>query len=250
MNARPAIREGSMATMSTTGIRIGLIGDRDDTVTAHRAIPIALELASAALDMHIDGEWLPTETLVRDRHLYEFDALWCVPASPYRSTDGALQAIRFAREERVPFLGTCGGFQHAVLEHARNVMGWADATHAELDPDSRRQVVSLLACSLVEERGAVHFAERTRIRQAYAADRAVEGYHCRFGLNETIRDALLGDGFRVSAVDDAGDVRGLERTDHPFFVATLFQPERAALEGRAPPLVIALARAAKGAAIS
>jgi CTP synthase (UTP-ammonia lyase) len=236
-----------MSTVHASGIRIGLIGDRDDTVTAHRAIPLALELASAALGTRIEGEWLSTETLVRDRHLYEFDALWCVPASPYRSMDGALHAIRFAREESVPFLATCGGFQHAVLEHARNVMGWKDATHAETNPEGARQVVSLLSCSLVEERGAVQFEAGTHTRHAYGAERAVEGYHCRYGLNEDVRESLLGAGFRVSAHDDAGDVRGLERTDHPFFVATLFQPERASLEGRAPPLVIALARAALGA---
>jgi CTP synthase (UTP-ammonia lyase) len=225
-------------------IHIGLIGDRDDTVIAHRAIPIALDLASTALGVRIDREWLPTEALVRDRHLYAFDALWCVPASPYRSTEGALHAIRFAREESVPFLGTCGGFQHAVLEHARNVMGWTDAAHAELQPDAARHVISLLACSLVEERGTVHFRERTHLRRAYGEAHANEGYHCRYGLDPAVRASLMQSGFVVSAEDDAGDVRGVERTDHPFFVATLFQPERAALEGRAPPLVVALARAA------
>jgi len=65
-----------------------------------------------------------------------FDGFWCVPASPYRDIDGALRAIRFAREQRRPFLGTCGGFQHAVLEYARNVLGWADAEHGELAPNA------------------------------------------------------------------------------------------------------------------
>lgn len=233
-----------MTIESATVIRVGLIGDRNDSVTAHRAIPLALGLASKAIGARIEEEWLPTRELVRDRHLYSYDALWCVPASPYRSTDGALHAIRFAREESVPFLGTCGGFQHAVLEHARNVLGWNDATHAELDPESGRHVVSLLSCSLVEARGAVHFAEGTRVRDAYGAATANEGYHCRYGMNPAVRDSLVSSGIRVTAHDDAGDVRAVERTDHPFFVATLFQPERAALEGRVPPLVVALARAA------
>ena len=64
--------------------------------------------------------------------------------------DGALRAIRFARETPRPFLGTCGGFQHALIEYARSVLGWADADHAESAPGAGRAVVSPLSCALVE----------------------------------------------------------------------------------------------------
>lgn len=78
----------------------------------------------------------------------EYDAFWCAPGSPYRSLTGALDAIRFAREERVPFIGTCGGFQHAVIEYARNVLGFADARHAEYDPYASSDLfISALSCS-------------------------------------------------------------------------------------------------------
>lgn len=228
----------------TTTIRIGLVGDRDDTVTAHRAIVAALELTAAELEVRIEPTWLPTDRIMNDGSLDTYDALWCVPASPYRSTDGALHAIRIAREEGIPFLGTCGGFQHAVLEYARTVHGWTEAAHAELSPDALLHVITPLACSLVEAHGTVHFVQGTRTHAAYGSACAQEGYHCSYGLNPLVRAAILTGALTMSAESDDGEVRAVELADHPFFVATLFQPERAALEQRVPPLVAALVRSA------
>jgi len=115
----------------TATIHIGLIGDHDSAVLAHHAIPRALALAAEAAAASVEHEWIPTEEIHAASRVSDFDGLWCVPASPYRSMEGALRAIRFAREAGLPFLGTCGGFQHAILEYARHVLGWADAEHAE-----------------------------------------------------------------------------------------------------------------------
>ena len=131
-------------------LAIALIGDRDDAVTAHRAIPKALALAAEATGVDLRPAWVATDGINADADLAGYDGFWCVPASPYRSMDGALRAIRFARTHDKPFLGTCGGFQHAVVEYARNVLGWADADHAETAPDAARAVIVPLACSLVE----------------------------------------------------------------------------------------------------
>ena len=232
------------------GIRIGLIGDHNADVPAHRAIPHALALAAAALSANVESQWVPTVEITSEGRLAGLDALWCVPASPYRSTEGALRAIRFAREEGRPFLGTCGGFQHAVIEYARHVLGWADAEHAETAPEAARPVVTPLACTLVETTGRVRFAPGSKVAAAYGCLEAVEGYRCRFGLNPAFRAQLEAAGsLRVSAQDEAGDVRAVELADHPFFVATLFQPERAALAGRLPPLVGAFVAAARAARV-
>jgi len=228
----------------TKPLNIALVGDYDAAVIAHQVIPRALALAAEACGSPVQPQWLPTERIRRDAHLVDHDAIWCVPASPYRSTDGALRAIRYARELGVPFLGTCGGFQHAVLEYARSVLGWADAEHAETAPDATRLVVMPLACSLVEVTATVHFVPGSRIAAAYGAPDAVEGYHCSYGLNADAREALSTSGMRIVAVDAAGEVRGIELADHPFFVATLFQPERAALRGEVPPLIAAFIDAA------
>ena len=228
-------------------IRIGLVGDYDSAVPAHQAIPRALALAAAAAAVEIAPEWVSTEAIATDGDIAGYDALWCVPASPYRDTAGALRAIRYARERGCPFLGTCGGFQLAIIEYARSVLGWTDAEHAETAPDATRLVVTPLECALVETRGVVHFRAGSRLAAAYGVTEAVEGYRCRYGLNPAVRDALTAGPLRVAAQDEAGDVRAVELDGHPFFVATLFQPERAALRGELPPIVTAFVRAAASA---
>ena len=225
-------------------LRVGLVGDHDPGKTAHRAIPVALRLAGTALEGQVDFDWLTTDAIPDAPGLARFDALWCVPGSPYRDMDGALRAIRHAREAGVPFLGTCGGFQHAVIEYARNVIGLHDAAHAETSPDAPNAVISVLACALVEATEQVTLVAGSRIAAAYRSETASEGYHCRYGLDPVHAERLLGGGLRATAHDAQREVRAIELDAHPFFVCTLFQPERAALRGEPPPLVLAWLAAA------
>jgi CTP synthase (UTP-ammonia lyase) len=221
--------------------KIALIGDYNPSVIAHQAIPIALTTCGA------EGVWIHTTRIMG---LSDFDGIWCVPASPYADDEAALGAIRFARENHVPFLGTCGGFQYALIEYARNVCGIAAAGHAETDPNGSELVIAPLVCSLVEKNGEILLdPPGTKIHAAYgAADRIVEGYHCNYGVNPKFEAVLFDEGgpLRATARDTAGDLRAVELVNgHPFFVATLFQPERRALESVAPPLVQAFVRASK-----
>jgi CTP synthase (UTP-ammonia lyase) len=229
--------------MKSSTLSLGLVGNYDAMVPAHQAIPRAFALAADALDLNIQTEWLPTETIRNEDQLTAFDGLWCVPASPYRSMEGALRAIRFAREQQRPFLGTCGGFQHAIVEYARNVLGWADAEHAETAPEAARPVITALACSLVEAADTIRFRPGSRLAAAYGSLEADERYRCRYGLNPDFQAVLISGPLRISGEDAAGEVRAIELDGHPFFVATLFQPERAALEARLPPLVAAFVQA-------
>ena len=224
-------------------LTIGLVGDVSDSVLAHRAIPLALQLAAASSHREVHFEWLATDAITSTDPLHRYDGFWCVPGSPYRSMAGALLAIGYARCGSVPFLGTCGGFQHAVIEYARNVLGWSDAEHAETAPEAERAVIAPLACSLVEGKDTIRFKPQSRLARAYDAAMASEGYHCRYGLNPDLVDALLRGPLVATAHDDAGEVRAIELDTHPFFVATLFQPERAALAGKVPPLVAAFIQA-------
>jgi len=224
-------------------IRIGLVGDQNNTVPAHVAIPRALAMASGFLKCPIDFDWIPTEEISTHERVAEYNGLWCVPASPYRSMDGALRAIKWARENGRPFLGTCGGFQHAILEYARSVLGWIDADHAETSPHATRPVITPLACALVETSDTIRFRAGSRIAAAYGRLEATEGYRCRYGLNAVFQSQLFSDRLRATAKDAAGEVRAVELEGHPFFIATLFQPERAALENRIPPLIAAFVTA-------
>lgn len=224
-------------------VMVGLVGDYDQAVPAHQAIPLALRRAADSLGIKLAFGWAPTNEITTVSRISSFSGIWCVPASPYRNTDGALLAIRHARESQMPFLGTCGGFQHAVIEYARNVLGWEDAEHAETTPDAQRAIIAPLECSLVETKGLVRFSPNSRIATAYQASDAVEGYRCRYGLNSAFRSALLAGPLRATAEDENGEVRGIELDGHPFFVATLFQPERGALAGKPVPLAVAFLQA-------
>ena len=224
-------------------VAVGLVGDYNKMVPAHQAIPLALARAGDALGLEVAYEWLPTEHITSADCVTSFAGLWCVPASPYRSMQGALLAIRHARESATPFLGTCGGFQHAVIEYARNVLGWIEADHAETSPEAVLAVISPLECALVEETGTVRLFPGTRLAAAYRTMQTTEGYRCRYGLNPQFQTALLAGPLRASADDLRGEVRAVELDGHPFFAATLFQPERAALRNQPAPLVEAFVRA-------
>jgi len=224
-------------------VRIAIIGDYNAAVKAHQGIPRALALSGEG---SCRWEWLHTTTIsdAPEEQLAGFHGVWCAPASPYANTRGALEAIRFARENRRAFLGTCGGFQHALLEYAGAVWGVANAAHAELEPEAADPVIAPLACSLVEKAGEVRFEPGSRLAGIYGTPAATEEYHCSYGLSENYSRRLASGSLRVGARDAAGEVRAVELDDHPFFIATLFQPERSGLSDRKHPLVNAFVAAA------
>lgn len=232
--------------MST--LRIALVGDYTPSITAHRAIPMAIGLAAKEAAIEVAADWVATDSIAEsadnERRLGGYAGIWCAPGSPYRSAAGALAAIRYARERAVPFLGTCGGFQHAVLEHARAVLGWQDAAHAEEAPEAPLQVIAPLTCELVEKSARIRLKTGTRLAQAYGSAEAEETYQCRYGVNPRLGNQVCVAGLIESAFDDNGETRAVELPAHPFFVATLFQPERAALQGSIPPIVRAFVQAA------
>ena len=140
---------------------------------------------------------------------------------------------------------SCGGFQHALIEYARNVLGWADAAHAETDTEGT-MVIAPLTCSLVEKTDAIELRNNTLIAKAYGKPEIEEGYHCNYGVSPAFAQALESGDMHVTGWDDQGEIRAAELVTHPFFVITLFQHERAALEGRPVVLVQAMLRAARG----
>jgi len=225
-------------------LRIALVGDYNPDVLAHQAIPLAIDDAAAVLEITADYDWLATTELTSPEDLVGYDAIWLVPASPYKNAEGAFIAARYARENSVPFLGTCGGFQHALIEYARNVLGWQDAAHVETDTEGR-MVIAPLTCSLVEVSDAIELRANTLIAKAYGQEEIEEGYHCNYGVSPEFAQELEKGDMRVTGWDAQGEIRAVELVTHPFFIATLFQHERAALAGRPAPLVRALLRAAQ-----
>lgn len=218
---------------------LALVGDRSPNVRAHLRIPLLLDALRQRDQVDLDAYWIPTEDAVEAGAVDGFHGIWLVPGSPYRSQAGAVAAARTARERGIPFLGTCGGFQHAMLEFARDVCGLTGAEHGEYneaaDPDDL--LIVPLACSLAGHEGAVRISPGSLAEKILGVERTVERYHCSYGANPRYLEVLTEHGMRFTGVDEAGDVRIAELPSHPFFFATLFQPELAG-DGTRPHAVI------------
>jgi CTP synthase (UTP-ammonia lyase) len=224
-----------------SAVRIGIIGDFNAENPTHVATNAGIGHAAEALGRNFETEWLATD----EAHDYgAFDGLFCSPGSPYRSLDGALAGIRFAREYDVPFMGTCAGLQHLVLEYARNVMGIKDAAHAESDPYASRLFITPLSCSLAGRAMEVGLKPGSKAAAVYGCERSTENYYCNFGLNPNYRGQLESAGLEVTGTDQDGEVRIMELPSHPFFLGTLFVPQTRSAQGRPHPLVLAFCRAA------
>ncbi|MGP3969587.1 CTP synthase C-terminal region-related (seleno)protein [Streptomyces sp. 6N223] len=223
--------------------RLALVGDRSPTVGAHRRVPGLLSALAERDRLPLDAYWIPTDQAASSG-LAGFDAVWLLPGSPYASEAGALAAVRTARERGIPFLGTCAGFQHTLLEFARDVCGLADAAHAETDPGAADPLIAPLACSLVGHEGEILIAPGSLAERVIGARRSVERYHCSFGPTGRHLDTLRAHGLAFPGTDTEGTVRIAELPGHPFFLATLFQPELAGDGSRPHPVIRALAAAA------
>jgi len=169
-----------------------------------------------------------------------------VPGMPYRNPQGVLEAIRYARMSRTPFLGTSAGFQYAILEFARHVLGLSEADHQKSNPKSSVPLISPLGVAMAGVKARVRFTRGSALNRAYGTTESVEEYRCSFGVNGRYRRLLEGRDLLVTAVDDQDEIRAVELDGHPFFVATLFQPELRSLDGSAPnPLVDSFVAACK-----
>jgi CTP synthase (UTP-ammonia lyase) len=237
--------------MTTTPVprpaRLALVGDRSPSVQAHARIPEILRAVDAAGagqgHLPVDAYWVETGD-VAATDLQGFDGIWAVPGSPYADLDGMLAAIRFARTHAVPFLGTCGGFQHMLLEWALDVCG-LDVEHAEAGTGDRDALIRPLSCSLVGEERLVHAVPGTRSAAILGPASRTERYFCSYGLDQRYEDELVAAGLVVAGRDDDGEVRLAELPDHPFYVGALFQPELSSTSSWVHPLIEAFLAAVR-----
>jgi CTP synthase (UTP-ammonia lyase) len=214
-----------------------ILGEYNPDSETHRATDAAIRHSLARLKAELTANWISTGRIT-DADILQAHGLWVAPGSPYRDLSRALQAIRLARENLVPCLGTCGGFQHMVLEFARNALGFTDAEHAEYDSNASRLFISALSCSLVGKELRISLQPNTTARALYGNDDIVERYYCTFGVNPEYTDTLAGSrNLVISGRDLNGEIRIIEIPDHPFFVGTLFVPQTQSRESRPHPLV-------------
>jgi CTP synthase (UTP-ammonia lyase) len=224
-------------------VRIAVIGDYDPASATHAATDAALQHSSEQLDARVEHRWLSTATL-SDALFDQFAAILVAPGSPYKDLARTLAAIRFARERTVPCLGTCGGFQHMVIEYARNVLGLRDAQHAEYDPNASELFITPLSCSLRGRSMTLQLQPGSQVAACYGSDSATEQYYCNFGVDPARVAQLRSGPLRFSGSDAEGELRVLELPGHPFFIGTLFVPQARSRPGASHPLLSAFVRAA------
>ncbi|MCC9167888.1 CTP synthase C-terminal region-related (seleno)protein [Pontibacter harenae] len=208
--------------------KLAIFGDYNDTFRPHKATNEGIEHSIKKFDIQLQYDWIATDTIETDfdKIISTYNGFWIAPGSPYKSMAGALRIIKYARENSMPTLGTCGGFQHMVIEFARNILGISDAEHAEYDPYSSKLVVNPLSCSLAGQVLEIELTDKTsKTFEIFGTKRINERYYCNFGLNPEYQNQLDEKGFKIVGTDIHKEARILELQNHPFFVATLFVPQ-------------------------
>jgi CTP synthase (UTP-ammonia lyase) len=214
--------------------RVALLGE-DRGHRSHR------ELNALRPMLDVETVWVPSDS---GFDIAQYDGVWLVPGSPYADDAAVLAALTVVRERGIPFLGSCGGMQYAVVEFVRNVLG-DPATHAESEGAAEDNVVAALACSLYGEERLVTPVPGTRFAGWVGAP--FTGMHfCNYAPTTEAVARLVSAGVVVGATADDAGAEVLEFPDHPFFVTSMFQPHIGALAGEpVHPLVLAFTAAVR-----
>lgn len=206
---------------------IGIVGDFNENFESHIRLNESLIHVKQKMDWDFDYEWIDTVTVESEGAglLRKYNGIWSAPGSPFQSLKGATTAIHYARINNIPHLGTCGGFQHTIIEFAQNVLGIEGAQHEEYDPASSVLFISRLACSLAGKKLKILLNEGSVAYTCYGLKEIEENYYCNFGINPIFKEKLAHPSLLVSGVDDNQEIRIIEVPHNDFFVATLFVPQ-------------------------
>jgi CTP synthase (UTP-ammonia lyase) len=216
-------------------VRVGIVGDFDRGKSSHWATEAALFHAAAGLGVRVEPRWIATPAVERApaaEALAGLDGIWGAPGGPFASMTGMLRAIEHARVRNVPYLGTCAGFQHALIELTRNVLGIAGADSAENAPERHNVVITPIACAVPGgEQGALvgiapaHPLPGTLLERLCGPRELSGEYMCSLEANAAFVTRWEAAGLRVSARGIHGEMRAFELPSRRFFLATLFRPQ-------------------------
>ncbi|HSJ36470.1 MAG TPA: CTP synthase [Acidimicrobiia bacterium] len=246
------------ATSATEPVTVGVVGKYVALPDAYLSVVEALRHGAAAHEVALDLRWIPSDELtglLADTYLEDLDAIVVPGGFGYRGVEGKVEAVRYAREHDIPFLGLCLGLQCAVIEFARSVLGYADANSTEFDSSTSHPVIDLMASQHdVEEMGgtmrlglyAAKLAEGSRVRALYGSELVYERHRHRWEVNNRYRKELEAAGLRLSGLSpDDHLVEFIELIDHPYFLATQAHPEFRSRPDEPHPLFAGLLAAAR-----
>ncbi|WP_226010643.1 glutamine hydrolyzing CTP synthase [Halomicrobium salinisoli] len=242
-----------LVTQETTGeVDVALVG-KYDLEDAYISVNEALKHAGLETNVDVNVRWVNSDDMPEHhaQRMREADAIVVPGGFGSRGTEGKVEAIRYARENDVPFLGLCLGFQMAVVEYARNVCGFEGANSAELDEDTPHPVIDILPEQYeVEDMGGTmrlgtHETEiepGTLAADLYGGTSCTERHRHRYEVNPEYIDDLEDAGLVFSGHEN-NRMEILELPDHPYFIGTQFHPEFRSRPTRASPPFVGLVEA-------
>ncbi|MEK9500186.1 CTP synthase [Gaopeijia maritima] len=238
-------------------VRIAVVGKYTELIDSYKSVQEALIHGGIANDVKVDIDWISSEHFddgAGVERLRKYDGLLIPGGFGPRGVEGMLQAIRWARENRMPFFGICLGLQCAVIEFARNVCGLEDSDSFEFKEESKDPVICLMDSQLqVTTKGGTmrlgaypaRLRQGTRAAEIYGSGEISERHRHRFEVNNEYRPLLEEHGLVISGTSpDEGLVEMIELPDHPWFVACQFHPELKSRPMRPAPLFASFIQAA------
>ena len=239
-------------------VRIAVVGKYTDLHDAYKSVQEALIHGGIAHDAGVEIGWLSSDQFTSPeaagRLLNGFDGLLVPGGFGVRGIEGMIEAIRWARENQLPFFGICLGLQIAIIEFARNVCGMTNTSSTEFEPECEAPVIALMANQReVKDMGgtmrlgtyAARLRKDSRAAQAYGALQISERHRHRWEVNNAYRDVLAEHGLWLSGQSpDGGLVEIIELPKHPWFLGCQFHPELKSRPNRAHPLFAAFIGAA------
>jgi len=207
---------------------ICILGDLNLDFITHRE----LQAEVARFGSRVKVDWVASDAQDAVQQAAVADGVWLIPGTPYKNDSAVLQVIEHARTSDQPFLGSCGGFQYALVEFARHVAGNLQAQHGEVVPDAEHQVVTALSCSLIAQERMVHPVAGTRLAGICGVEPFMGYHYCNYGLSGEFEADLQQAGLVINAFAKDAGAEGFELTQHAFFIATLFQPQVGALDNK------------------
>ena len=237
-------------------VTIGLIGKYTKLHDAYLSVAEALHHGGYENGVKVNIKWIEAETLeTRDAEevLCDVDGILVPGGFGARGVEGKIQAAKYAREHNVPYLGICLGMQTAVIEYARDVLGWKDAHSAEFNEETTHNVIDFMP----DQRGNIPkggtmrlgaypclIQPGSKLEAAYGKPEIQERHRHRYEFNNQFRDAIQEAGMKIVGTSPDGRlVEAVELPDHKFFVAVQYHPEFKSRPNSAHPLFRELVRA-------